>query len=218
MSRIFRHIENFFLHTVCGVHIWVSTARSQRWCGHDDGGRGSRSDGHLQSRQEHDVVLASLPLFLDNDELLHVVVLCQLFCRFSFVVLDIHICTFTNEHRYYRWMIIYRCPHESGPSILSYKKKINTYTFTIILSYWSYTSIFIFFSHGLPIYTILLSFYGLINYLPTIGPSYYYMYLLSSTYVRYHLFKWSYWLRTYNSINIIQKSTITHIVSMYFLF
>ena len=135
MSRIFRHIENFFLHTVCGVHIWVSTARSQRWCGHDDGGRGSRSDGHLQSRQEHDVVLASLPLFLDNDELLHVVVLCQLFCRFSFVVLDIHICTFTNEHRYYRWIIILRCHLESGSSILSYKKKINTYTFTIKHTY-----------------------------------------------------------------------------------
>ena len=122
MSSNFRHLENFFLHNVCGVHIWVSTAGSQR-CGHDDGRRGRRSDGLLQSRQEHDVVLASLPLFLDYDELLNVVVLCQLFCRFSFVVLDINICTSTNEHRYYRCMTLDRCIYESGISILSYKKK-----------------------------------------------------------------------------------------------
>ena len=121
MSSNFRHLETFFLHTVCGVHIWVSTAGSQR-CGQDNGRRG-RSDGLLQSRQEHDVVLASLPLFLDYDELLNVVVLCQLFCRFSFVVLDINICTSTNEHRYYRCMTLDRCIYESGISILSYKKK-----------------------------------------------------------------------------------------------
>ena len=104
------------------------------------------------------------------------------------------------------------------PIIQEENKQIHINHHIIILEL--YIHIYIFFTcfDNIYVFTVFLwvDCY-LINYLPTIGPSYYYRYLLSSTYIRYLLFEWSYWLRTYWLSSITLQLSIVHLCIIYFV-
>ena len=120
-------------------------------------------------------------------------------------------------------MTIFRCQYESGISILSYKKKINRYTLTIISSYWTYIFIFTSFSHVLTIYTFLLSFYGLVVIWKTI---YLQLDLHTTTGTYYHRLiyviiysndpiGWEHTILSLSSITL--PLSIVHLCSIYFV-